>query len=388
MNRKQFLILLVLVVVLGAGSLAVYQRNSHSWHNAGDAAAGGKLMPNLALNDIAQVVIKAGTNEVDLARVNNVWAVRQRGNYPADFSRLSGLLMKLADLKVTQTEDVGPSQLGRFELLPPGPASGTATSIEFKDENGKALGSLLLGKKHIKKPAAGAPSPMGGMDDQGWPDGRYVMTDAKTVALISDPLEDVQTGPEQWLNKEFLSVEKPRSISVKFPQATNSWTLTRTNDTADWQLADAKAGEKLDSSKISSVTAPFASASFDDVAAASAPATGSNTVLTVETFDGFSYVSTIEPKQDDGYPVRFAISANFPAARVAAKDEKPDDKAKLDKDFQAQQKTLADKLAKESAYTNWVYRMPAYSVDELLKTRQQLLQEPETNSVAAATAQK
>jgi hypothetical protein len=150
-------------------------------------------------------------------------------------------------------------------------------------------------------------------------------------------------------------------------------------------LADAKAGEKLDSSKISSVTSPLSSASFNDVAPrATASATGSNTVLTIETFDGFNYVATVAPKKDDNYPVTLTLSANLPTARVAAKDEKAEDKAKLDKDFATHQKTLTDKLAKEQGLTNWVYQLPGYSIEEILKTRSQLMEEASTNSAAPA----
>jgi hypothetical protein len=188
------------------------------------------------------------------------------------------------------------------------------------------------------------------------------------------------------LNKDFLSVENPRTIAVQFPQATNSWKLTRAAETNDWQLADAKAGEKLDSSKISSVTSPLSSPSFSDVAPPAPGVSGSNTVLTIQTFDGFDYVANIGPKRDDNYSVRFAVTANLPAGRTAAKDEKAEDKAKLDKDFQTHQKTLADKLAKEQAYTNWTYQMPGYSLEEILKTRAQLLEEPSTNSMASTTA--
>jgi hypothetical protein len=73
------------------------------------------------------------------------------------------------------------------------------------------------------------------------------------------------------LNKDFLSIEKPRAIAVQFPEATNSWKLTRASETNDWQLADAKPGEKPDASKISSVTSPFSSASFNDVAPLKTP---------------------------------------------------------------------------------------------------------------------
>ncbi len=63
---------------------------------------------------------------------------------------------------------------------------------------------------------------------------------------------------------------------MQFPVATNSWKLTRASETNDWQLADAKPGEKLDSSKISSVTSPFSSPSFNDVAAPNSASSASN----------------------------------------------------------------------------------------------------------------
>ena len=379
MNRKQFLILLVLVVVLGAAGVFVYRQKNDSWKSGG-AAIGQKLLPNFPVNDVAQITIKSGTNELVLAKRDNLWRVRQRADYPANFSQISELLVKISDLKVVQSEEMGPSQLGRLELLPPGTATNTGTSIEFKDQGGKTPGSLLLGKKHMKKTA---PNPQFGSED-GWPDGRYVMTgDApQTVAVISDPLDAVQPKPDSWLNKEFLTVEKPRMVAVQFPQATNSWTLTRASETNDWQLASAKTGEKLDSSKISSVTSPFSSASFNDVAAPATGSAASNAVLTVETFDGFSYTAKIGPKQEDDYPVSFSVTAKLPASRAPGKDEKPGDKTRLDKEFQTQQKTLADKLAKESGFTNWTYQLPAYSIDEMLKTRQQLLEEAKTNSMA------
>jgi hypothetical protein len=374
MNRKQFIILLVLVVVLGGAGFVIHQRNASSWQGT-DAAIGGKLLPNLPVNDVAQITIQSGTNELILARRDNLWRVHERADYPADFSQISELLLKFADLKMVQSEAVGPSQLGRFDLLPPGPAAHTGTRIAFKDAAGKMISSILLGKQHLKKPAGN--SPMGGMGDESWPDGRYVMvgTGAPTLAVISDPLDKVQPQLEQWLNKEFLSIENPRTVAVQFAEATNSWKLTRISETNDWQLADAKPDEKLDSTKTSSVTSPFSSASFNDVSAPAAAGLTNLTVLTVETFDGFTYVVKIAPKQDENYPVSFSITANLPTERPAAKDEKPADKTRLDKEFKDRLARLNEKLAREKPFTNWVYHLPAYTVDPLIKPRDQLLAE-------------
>ena len=130
MNRKQLIILLVLVVVVGAAGLLVRQRSNNSWEDGG-TAIGQKLLPGLPVNDIAQITIKSGTSELNLVKRDNLWRVRERGDYPANFSQISEVLIKLGDLKVAQSEEIGQSQLGRFELLPAGPGPNTSTSVEF-----------------------------------------------------------------------------------------------------------------------------------------------------------------------------------------------------------------------------------------------------------------
>ena len=56
----------------------------------------------------------------------------------------------------------------------------------------------------------------------------------------------------------------------------------------------------------------------------------------------------------------------------------------LDKEFKEQQSRLSEKFAKEKQLANWVFQLPAYSLDEILKTRAQLLVETKTNSPAQA----
>ena len=374
MNRKQFVILLVLVVVIGAAGLVIRQRGQSSWQSAAQTI-GRKLLPDLPVNDIAQITVKAGGSELNLARRDNVWCVRERHDYPANFSEISRLLLKFADLKVVQSEEVGASQLGRFELLPPAAGANTATQIEFKDAAGKTRNFVLLGKKHMNKARNPQFGGMGG--DEGWPDGRYVMvgSGAKALAVVSDPLDNVQPKPEAWLNKDFLHIEKPRTIAVQFAAATNSWELTRATETNDWKLADAKADEKLDTTKVSGVSSPFSSASFNDVAALNASNAPAGTTLTVGTFDGFTYIAKIGASENGNYPANFAVSANLATERVTGKDEKAEDKAKLDKEFKDQQAKLAEKLAREKQFANWIYHLPTYAVDSLLKPKKELLVE-------------
>jgi hypothetical protein len=395
MNRKQLIILVVLVVALGIAGKVLYQRNQSSWQGGGRQGAALKLMGDLPINDVAAIVIKGGTNELDLVKKDNLWRVKERDDYPANFSEISGFLLKAVDLKAAQTEEIGPSQLGRYKLLPPGPATNTAVLVELRDQNGKVIKSLLLGKTHMRK-SEGRPSPMGEMgDSEGWPDGRYVMvgTGAKTVAVISDPLSNLEAKPEAWLNKDFFKVEKIRSIAVAYPVPTNSWKVTRDTETgSDWKLAGAKPEEKIDSAKTSNFSYALSSPSFTDVMPPNTKPeqTGLDkpTVITLDTFDNFTYTVKVGQKTNDNMPMVVAITAQIPKERTPGKDEKAEDKARLDKEFKDKQKKLEDKLSQEQAYEKWVYLVSNWTVDSLLKERAQLLvekkEEPKKDEKPAA----
>ncbi len=378
MNQKQFSILVVLVLVLGGAGLFYYQNNNSSWSSGGQTS-GQKLLGEFQVNDVAQLLIKHGTNELLLAKKDDLWRVRERSDYPANFAEISRLLIKLHDLKVVQAEQIGPSQLPRLELAPPpGMPSSLATLLELKDGNGKVIKSLLLGKKHMQK--SGGASPLGDMDNEGYPDGRYVMTDGSSgsVILIGDALTEFEPKPEQWLNKDFFKVEKARSIAVTFPEATNSWQITRETEAGEWKLTDAKPGEELDSSKISGVSNPFSSPTISDVALGLSPeqsGLSKATIIKVGTFDGFNYTVSVGSKTNDSFPVTVAVVADLPKERTPGKDEKPEDKTKLDKEFADAQKQLAEKLATEQAFAKWTYLVSSWTVDPLLKERSQLLAE-------------
>lgn len=376
MNRKQFFILLVLVLVLGGAGLMLYKKNASSY--GGGQSTGEKLLGKFEVNDVAQVHIKQGAAELNLVKTDDLWRVRERGDYAANFSQISELVRKLADLKVVQSEKVGPSLLPRLELAT-GSGSNTATVVELRDASGKALKTLLLGKKHMKK-SGGRPSPFGDAGDEGWPDGRYVMvgSGSDNVALISDPLDNAAPKPDEWLNRDFFKVEKPHTVAVTYQIATNSWKLTRETEAGEWKLVDAKPEEKLDATKASGVSNPMSSPSFVDVVTGATPGqTGLDkpTTITIETFDDFKYTVNVGKKQDENYYFTLAVSAALPKERTSGNDEKPEDKARLDKEFKERQTKLEEKLKQEQNYTKWTYLVSGWTVDSLLKERAQLLEE-------------
>jgi hypothetical protein len=201
--------------------------------------------------------------------------------------------------------------------------------------------------------------------------------DTSTLAVITDPLDSAVPQPDQWLDKDFLTVEKPKTITVEYPEATNSWKLTRASETNDWTLASAGLKEKLDAGKISGVTGPFNGASFNDVLPEGTTAAVSGltnvTHVTVATFDGFTYAAEIGQKQGDNYPVTFTVTATLAAVPATGATNN------------AAAKTLTDKLAREQQYQHWIYLMPTYAVDPVLKVRGDLLVTG-TNAVAGTSS--
>lgn len=389
MNRKQFGILIVLLIVLGGAGWLV-QRAHNRAAEAGEQGTGRKLLgDSFPINDVAHISIKQGTNEVNLVKKDDVWRVSERKDYPANFSQISDFLVKASDLKIVQVEDIGPSQLPRLELAT-GQGTNSGTVVDLKNKDDKSIKRLTLGKKLMGKSPEG--QQFGFQGDM--PDGRYVMVSGndKQALLISDPLTSIEPRPDQWLNKDFFKIERPKIISVTYPGAagTNSWKITRETDSGDWKLVDAKADEKLDAARASDVSSPFASPSFNDVIAPGSSTSESGldkpTVVTVDTFDDLTYTVNIGSKKDDAYCLTMSVATHFPKERVLTKDEKPEDKAKADKAWAERLKQIEDKVQQAKKYENWTYLVPTWNVDPVLKNRKDLLavKKDETKSQAKA----
>ena len=385
MKGKHLALLLLLVALAGGAGYFLYKDNASTW-NASGTAAGAKVL-DFPINEVARVAIKSSTGGLHLVRKGDAWTVQERADYPADFGKVSDLIRKLWDLKTVQEVKVGPSQLARLELVEPGKEGAAGAVVELQDKDGKKLAALLVGKSHLRKSEG-----MGMMGESGGlPAGRYVTPVGGTrVSLVSDTLDTVTVQPEPWLQRDFFRIENVKSVKLEGATEAQRWTLTRESATAEWKLTDAKGEEKLDAAKASPIGSVFASASFADVLAPDAkPAdTGLDkpATATFETFDKFIYVVKIGKPMGDNQPLTVALSADLPKQREPSKDEKPEDKAKLDQEFQATQKRLTEKLAAEQKFAARPYLVAKSTLDQLLKDRAALMEEKKSEAAPGAGA--
>lgn len=385
MNRKQLFLLVVAGLLLG-GLAFYFSRSYRAEYETRGAGIGERLLGDFPANDVGQVTLRGHDGEVNLVK-KDVWVVRERSDYPASFSEISELVRKLWELKPVQSEEVGASQWGRVDLVDPAKAeagtTNTATVVELKDKDGKPVRSLWLGKKQMRS--------SGGDEFGGFPVGRWVALPETRdrVFVVSETFSEVEPKPENWLSKDFFKVEKLRAISRISAEATNTWSLARTNETADWVLVDAQPDETVDKSKLSSFNWAFSSPSFNDVYAKDADAVkdafAQPTTLKLATFGGFEYTVLVGTQPDaDSYYLQVATSADLPKERVAPADEKPEDKEKNDKTWKDEQDKLKEKLKKEQALANWVYKVSKWTVDSVLKGRGALLTEKKDEAADTA----
>jgi hypothetical protein len=112
------------------------------------------------------------------------------------------------------------------------------------------------------------------------------------------------------------------------------------------------------------------------------------TLLTIQTFDWFTYTLKVGKPSSDNYPVAVSVAADPAKERTATPDEKPEDKAKRDEEFKARLKELEEKAASEKEYEKRIYLVPKFNVDPFLKDRADLLAKPTGSPTPSLTPRK
>ena len=373
MNRKQFRWLMLVVLLLGGVSLALFWQDITLYRDSG-AKIGARLMPELKISDVAKLRLQDADKEVTLALKDKVWRVEQRGGYPADFAEISGLILKLLDVKVVQTETVGASLHPRLNLLAPdkaakdkGAKEGTGTLMELSDASGKVLVSLVLGKVSLKKDPM---NPLPNAKD-GVPAGRHVLVAGRgdSVAVVSDPLEKAVTAPGAWVAKDFFKADRIRTLQLA-GEGASSWKIARDEEWGQWKFAAG--GGQLHPSAAVTATNALGSLAFSDVVIDDKAGTGKAAVLTAETFDNLTYTVRLAPLANGDFVLRYTVAGTPPKTRKPEAKETPEDVAKLDKDFAGNLQRLEARVMLEQARSQWAYVVPGKMAAPMLMKREQM----------------
>jgi len=364
MKKNHLLLLLAVAVVVGL--LAIYfQISKYAGWN--DSKTDRTIFQNLAVNDITKIQIRSTPASVTLEKKGDQWSVADRADYPADFTKIRDLIKILWELKAGQETQVGSSQLGRLKLIEPG--RGADSGIEINLQGDKEIASLIIGKAVDQTNAANGSAATG----------RFVYNPARKdrVYLVSESFLSVDPlTVGSWLDKTFIAPGEIKEIDQSAWSNNPGWKLIRKDAKADWQLEDSQPGESLDKA----VAGSFANftPTIVDVRpqSVSADETGLKDPfkITVKTFDGFTYDFLIGKEgPDKAHYLQLSVNADLPSARTPDPNESADAKKKKDEEFDQKTKSLKERREKEKKFEKWVFLVPDWNLEQILKRRDEIL---------------
>ncbi|HWV89803.1 MAG TPA: DUF4340 domain-containing protein [Burkholderiales bacterium] len=339
MNARVAAILVVLLAVLGGAAL-LYQREQGARRPDNAATLGRTLLKDLQAADIATIRIVEPKATLTIQRKDDRWVIAERADFPADTGKVREFVLKVIGLKIGQSEPLGEKDRGRLNL----DASGTR--VEFKVADGKDLGVFTVGRKYFKRE----------VDNPGKaiPDGRFIGLPGEvgTAYLVGDPLTQAAANSAEWIDRTSFQVEKVKTLDVRFP-AGGAWRIERSGDNAEWKLAGAKPGEKLDVSRANAASYSLQLLEVADVApkdvAQDSNMSGLDKPITVDatTLEGLSYAIKVGKLAGENYYVSFTSSGNHKAE---------------------------DKAAREKMLSQHVLLIPKSKLEDTLKPRAELLE--------------
>jgi len=377
MNQRQVIVLWAVALVLVALVVIVKSARSDVYSAGTERERGEELLADFDPREVAKLEIDDGENQVTLEKTDDGWVVDNRDDYTAKTSEINELLRTVAEVEVTQGIQAEPEFAPRFGMDPE--ADDTAergTVLRLADDADTELAQLTFGKN--VEAASDPGNPFGGGST-----GRFVRNHADNsgVYVTGELFPNLRADPAEWLQEDFLQIEKIREIRNSEPGAPQStaWVLTREDEAADFTLEDKKPNENLDSSAINPLKSLFSYARFEDLVPADEAGElwRSDQVrrATIKTFEGLTYTIGYGPATEgEDYLMTVAIDGKVPEERKQGENETEEQAAELDDAFQARKQALEEAIAGASKLEGHTYRVSKFTVDALLKDRTDLIQ--------------
>jgi Domain of unknown function (DUF4340) len=304
-NARVAAILVVLLAVLGGGAL-LYQQQERARRPENVDTLGRALFKDLKAADIAAIRIVEPNATLTVQRKDERWVIAERGDFPADLSKVREFVLKTIGLKVGQSEPLGDKDRARLNLDESG------TRVEFKNSEDKSIGVLVVGRKYFKREVENP--------DKAIPDGRFVVLpgEAGTAYLVADPLTQATIKTAEWIDRSSFQVEKVKTLAVRYPDG-GGYRIERAADNADWKLVGARPGEKLDIPRANAASYSLQLLELADVAPKDAKDTGLDKPISVDAtnLEGASYAIKVGKLAGDNYYVTFTASGVKPDAKDA-----------------------------------------------------------------------
>jgi hypothetical protein len=205
-SRQRFISLLVAAVLAISAALLLSARRNQPRDEHGIA-----LLPSLAgeLGTVTAVSVRraSATPTATIHQQNGGWTVAQRGDYPADVSKLRKLLLASSDAKIVEQKTSNPASFSVIGLEDPSLPGSTGAELSITARDGTH--GVIVGK------------PFGG--------GNFVRRTGENTSYSVEPGISFETEPRFWIESKLIdnAAAKIQSVEVR-PAAGPAYTVRRT----------------------------------------------------------------------------------------------------------------------------------------------------------------
>jgi hypothetical protein len=321
--------MIALLLVTGIAVLAAVLLSAGGGTSETDPRIGQLVLPDVRQHavEIARIGLVHGDAKTTLLKQSGAWVVEDKGNYPADVSKVTQAMQGLAELRYVEPKTRKPDLHARLEVEDVGGKEAKSTLVTVSDDKGHPLGEIIAGKRRIDQLGGGT-------------DGIYVRKPGDAQAWLARGTLDLATDAAGWLDRNIVDLPRDKVKEVVLTQP-DGGTLDIAHDKPEDALAlkGEPADTKLKSDTVLvEPTTALASLTLSDVRPAAEmpfPADGvSRAELT--SFDGLTIKVALIDKDGKSWAKLEASGtgeAEKPAASLNAKLQNwvfaiPDYKAK------------------------------------------------------------
>ena len=309
------------------------------------------LIQGLNPDDIGNIVLGTGENEVTLKRQSGRFIVVNKDNYPAEIETINDLITKCLDIKTTQfiTDNVENHEaLGITE-------KDARNVVKFLRPDESLLTGVIVGKNK----------------EEG--QGGYVRLAISEEVYVATELPWIRSNAIDYINQELITAERKdiESITVNIPDG--GYTLKRKADSDDLILDNIPADKKLKDSDSKSVFNALTDLKFTDVKKKSS----ASDELTFDKqyvcrlADSTVYIVSIAQKDEKTY---ITCQSEFTDTTPVPRPTQDESEEELKK---KEAKLLARDSAKEFAakHKDWIYEIADWKAKNLTKKLSDLLED-------------
>jgi hypothetical protein len=267
MSRQRFMALAVAALIAIAGALFL-----SSQRNLPADPHGSALLPALAgeLNTVTALSVRRGsaTPTTTVHQQGGRWTVLERGDYPADVSKLRKLLLALSDAKIIEQKTANPASFAVIGVEDPSSAGATGAEIGVTARDGKH--SVIVGK------------PVG--------NGNFARRGGENTSYIVEPGISFETEPRYWIDSRLIDIAAAdiQSIEIKPAAGAPPYTVHRAAaGSANFVLDGVPPGRKAaEPASLAPSPTTYSALTADDVTPAAGIDFGKATVATLTLSNG------------------------------------------------------------------------------------------------------